>query len=256
MDASFLGLSLTFFIMACAVTGVAGFVKGMVGFAMPMVMISGLSTFLPAEVALAALIVPTLLTNGVQALRQGVRAAVGSIRRFGLFMGIGLVLLLSSAQLYALLPQQVLFLVIGIPILTFSVLQLIGWRLEVRPEHETRAQVVIGSVAGICGGLSGVWGPPTVAFLTAINTPMAEQMRVQGVIYGLGAVALLAAHIQSGVINAQTLPLSAMMVVPAMAGMLVGMRVQGRLDPAKFRRATLIVLVVAGLNLIRKALMG
>ena len=104
------------------------------------------------------------------------------------------------------------------------------------------------------GGVSGVWGPPTVMYLTAIDTPKREQIRVQGVIYGLGAVALTAAHIRSGVLNAETALFSAVMLVPTALGMALGVRVQDGLDAARFRRATLVVLVVAGLNLVRRGL--
>jgi len=239
--------------MAFGVAVLAGFVKGAVGFAMPMIMISGLSAFLPADLALAALIVPTILTNGVQALRQGPRAALASIRRFRVFLLIGLVFLLASAQLYAFLPQQVFFALIGGPIFGFSVVQLLGWQLTIRPQHHRRAEFVIGGFAGVVGGISGVWGPPTVAFLTAIKTEKTEQMRVQGVIYGLGAVALGAAHIQSGVLSASTAPVSVAMCAPALLGMWFGQRVSGRMDARRFRHATLIVLCVASLNLIRRA---
>ena len=84
---------------AVLVVLVAGVVKGMVGFAMPMIMISGLSFFLPPELALAGLLFPTVATNGFQALRQGAAAAWESIVRFRLFLIVGGVLLLSSAQL-------------------------------------------------------------------------------------------------------------------------------------------------------------
>ena len=43
----------------------AGVIKGMVGFAMPMIMISLLGIFLPPDVALAGLILPTLLGAAV-----------------------------------------------------------------------------------------------------------------------------------------------------------------------------------------------
>ncbi len=244
------------FAIALMVTFFAGFIKGAVGFAMPMIMISGLSTFLSAELALALLIVPTLITNGVQALRQGVKAAWQSIKRFRVYMGIGLICLLASAQLYAVLSETTLYLVIGLPIFLFSVLQLSGWRLRLKESQQSRAEILIGAFAGFCGGISGVWGPPTVAYLTAVNTPKVEQMRTQGVIYGLGAVALLGAHIKSGVVSAQTLPLSCLMVIPAAFGMYVGMQVQDRMDAEKFRAVTLIVLLVASLNLIRKSVLG
>ncbi len=58
----------------------------MVGFAMPMILISGLSSVMAPELALAGLIVPTLVTNGMQSLRQGVGAAKASIRKFHVFL--------------------------------------------------------------------------------------------------------------------------------------------------------------------------
>ena len=95
-----------------------------------------------------------------------------------------------------------------------------------------------------------------MAYLTAINTPKVEQMRVQGVVYGSGALMLLVAHLQSGVLSTQTLPLSLAMLLPAVIGIYIGFLVQDRLDQEKFRRATLLVLIVAGLNLVRRGLFG
>ncbi|MBI1418639.1 MAG: TSUP family transporter [Limimaricola sp.] len=252
MDLSFGLSSPALLLAAIAVTLLAGFVKGAVGFAMPMIMISGLSTFLPPELALAALILPTLVTNGVQALRQGHAAAWASVRRFRIYLIAGFVALLISAQLVRVLPQGVLFGLIGGPIAAFTGMQLLGWRPHLaRPIPAVEAAV--GALSGFIGGLSGVWGPPTVAYLTAIDTPKADHVRIQGVIYGLGAVALLGAHVGSGVMRAATLPLSLLMILPAMAGMAVGLRLHDRLEQATFRRVTLLVLFVAALNLVRRA---
>ena len=49
--------------IAFAIAFSAGLIKGMVGFAMPMIMVSGLSMFLPPDYALAGLILATLSSN-------------------------------------------------------------------------------------------------------------------------------------------------------------------------------------------------
>lgn len=255
MDMLFSGLAPSLFALALGVALLAGVIKGVVGFAMPMVMISGLGSFMAPELALAGLILPTLVTNGMQALRQGLAMAWASIRRFRLFLVIGLVMLVGSAQLVTLLPASVMLLLIGVPVTFFAVLQLLGWTLSLDGPRRG-AEAAIGAFAGFIGGISGVWGPPTVAYLTAINTPKIEQMRVQGVIYGLGALALFGAHIQSGVMRAETAPFSAAMIVPAVLGMWLGTMIQDRIDQAVFRKVTLWVLLIAGANLIRRGLMG
>lgn len=238
-----------------AIAFLAGIVKGAVGFAMPMVLISGLTLILPPQVALAALILPTFVTNGWQALRQGVRVAVATVVKFRVFLISGFLFLVVSAQLVPTLNQRVMLGLIGGPVMLFAAFQLAGWHFRLAGQS-ARAEIAIGGFAGFIGGMSGVWGPPTVAYLTAIDTPKQEQMRAQGVIYGLGAVALFGAHIRSGVLRADTLPLSVSLILPALLGMWVGFQVQDRFDQATFRKATLAVLFIAGLNLLRRALAG
>ncbi|MBK0327702.1 sulfite exporter TauE/SafE family protein [Rhodobacteraceae bacterium F11138] len=248
-------LSPTEFMLAFVVTCLAGLVKGMVGFALPTIIVSGLGMFLSPELALAGLILPTLVANGIQALRQGPRAAVSSVRRFAVFLSVGLVFLLASAQLVRVLSQSAMLLLIGIPVVFFTVWQLAGSGFTLKAPSR-KIEALVGAFAGFIGGFSGIWGPPTVAYLTALNTPKQEQMRVQGVIYSLGAVALTAAHVGSGVLRMETLPFSVALVVPAMLGMVVGSWFQDRIDQKTFRRVTLFVLLFAGLNLTRRGLMG
>jgi uncharacterized membrane protein YfcA len=66
-------------------------------------------------------------------------------------------------------------------------------------------------------------------------------------------VALLLAHLQSGVLNAVTLPFSAVLAVPALFGLVAGYAVQDRLDQERFSWWTQVLLVATGLNLLRKA---
>lgn len=256
MDLAALGLDPLTLTLATAITLAAGIIKGMVGFAMPMIMISGLAGLLPAEVALAGLILPTVVSNVMQVFRQGARAAWESARGYALFFAAIVVTLLAGAQMVRLVPGEVLLLLIGVPITLFAFLQLIGWQFHLPGGRRPGLEIGIGSIAGFIGGFSGVWGPPTVAYLTALGTEKREQMRVQGALYGGGAIMLLLAHLGSGVLNKATLPLSAYLVVPAALGMFLGGRIQDRIDQAAFRKATLAVLLVAGLNLVRRGLMG
>ncbi|MEL6377452.1 MAG: sulfite exporter TauE/SafE family protein, partial [Pseudomonadota bacterium] len=124
------------------------------------------------------------------------------------------------------------------------------------PNPGKGTEIGIGSVAGFFGGISGVWGPPTVAYLLALGTEKKEQMRTQGVIYGTGAIVLTASHLSSGVLNAATIPFSAALILPGVLGMWFGLRIQDRIDQAMFRRLTLIVLVIMGLNLVRRGFLA
>jgi uncharacterized membrane protein YfcA len=231
----------------------AGFVKGVVGFAMPLVLISGLTGFLSPELALAGLILPTLVTNIIQALRQGLGAAWVSVADFRVFLIAGGITLVIAAQFVRVIPEQALQLAIGIPVVFFAMLLLSGYQFQI-PRKNAGLEAAIGGFAGILGGLSGVWGPPTVSYLTALNTPKADQMRIQGVIYGGGAIALFGAHLGSGVLRSETIVFSALLVPPALLGMWFGGKVMDRFDQATFRKATLLVLLLAAFNLVRRGL--
>lgn len=250
------GLTPALFAVAFAVTFFAGFVKGAVGFAMPMIMISGLSTFLPAPIALASLILATVLTNVAQAFRGGVAAAVESMITYRWLIGTLILFLALSAPLVPVLPASALYLLLGLPIVLFTVSQLMGKQLILPAHRRHRAEVMMGALGGFTGGISGVWGPPVIAYLLSFNTEKSEAVRVQGVVFLIGGVVLFVSHLGSGVLNAQTLPLSAAMVVPGGLGMFLGFKVHDRLDAARFRKATLAILALAGANLIRKGLMG
>ena len=102
---------------------IAGLVKGVVGFALPMVMISILGSVVSPELALAGLILPTLVTNGQQALRQGASAALSSIVKFRVFMLTALIVLLISAQLIRVIPNALFLGAIGVMVIGFSLLQ-------------------------------------------------------------------------------------------------------------------------------------
>lgn len=233
---------------------VAGVVKGTVGFALPMLMVSGLGSILPVEVAIAGMLFPTLAGNLWQTLRGGIRALLAAIRAHARFLAIFSVVILATAQLVGVIPGWGLFLIIGVIFTTYAISQLLGWRLRIAAEKRSRAEWIAALVAGFIGGLSGSWGPPTVAYLTALQTEKRESVRVQGLIYAVGAVLLVAAHLQSGILGPQTWTFSAILVLPVLIGMAIGMTIQDRLDQEQFARVTLIVLTLAGLNLVRRGL--
>lgn len=234
----------------------AGLVKGALGFALPMIMISGLGSLMPIELALAGLILPTLITNLSQALRQGWRAAWGSVMAHWRMLAALVVCLLASAQLVPFVAEPVLLALLGGPICVFALSQLAGKTLVVPVARRRRGQWLSGAVGGLYGGLSGVWGPPVMAYLIAVDTNKRDMVRILGVIFLIGAVAMVGGHAASGVLTAQSMTFSGLLVLPAMLGLGIGYKVQDRLDAVRFRRLTLVMMVVLGLSLLRRALFG
>jgi uncharacterized membrane protein YfcA len=233
-----------------------GFAKGVVGFALPLVALSGMGIFLPYETALALLIFPTLVSNALQATRNGLVAAWESAVKFWRLLVILVVMIGFSAQLVVVLSDAVLFTLLGGFITIFGILQLVGWQPHLGQRGRRAAEVGAATLGGFFGGISGIWGPPVILYLLAAAVEKVEMVRVQALAFLAGSLVLVAAHVASGVINPVTAPMGLALVVPTVLAMFLGYLIQDRLDQVLFRRITLIVLVVAGVNLLRRGLLG
>ena len=239
--------------VAAASVALGGFAKGVVGFALPLIALSLAGSYLPYDVAVAILIVPMLVSNLFQALRQGIGPAVGSLGRFWRLNLVLVAAIALSAQLVVALPDRVLFGILGAAVTVFGASQLAGWRPRFDLRHRARVETGIALVSGFFGGLSGIWGPPLVMYLISLDLPKTEMVRAQSLSFLLGSVVLFLAHLRSGVLDPVTLPVSAWMTLPTMLAMFIGYRVHDRLDQRRFLTLTLVVLIVSGLNLLRRA---
>lgn len=256
--APFAGVDAAVLLGAAAVMLLAGFVKGAVGFALPMIAVSGIGSFLTAQETIAVLILPTLMTNIWQSLRQGIGEAGRTARRFWKLMLVMVVVIVAFAQVVPDIPSGALFVALGLLVTTAAAIQLAGWRPRIPAGDgpRLRAELLTGVVAGILGGLAAIWGPAIVLFLVALGVEKTLQVRAQGLSFMAGSLVLVAAHLESGILNAETLPLSAIVCIPAAIGMALGLGLQDRLEQATFRKITLVVLCLAGLNILRRGLMG
>jgi uncharacterized membrane protein YfcA len=244
-------------IAACAIMLFGGFVKGAIGFALPMIGIGGIGSFMPAQETVAILVFPTVLSNFLQTLRQGIGPAVSTLRYFwklNLLLGLTIGL---AAQFVPGIPSAVMFIFLGAVICSAAGLQLLGWspRAPAAPGPRAAIEAVTGVVAGICGGLSGVWAPPVLFFLIALDLDKVLHIRALGLSLLVGSMVLVPAHFHSGLLNGATFPFSLAMCVPMVIGMLIGQKLQDRMDHVVFRKVALAVLCVAGLNLLRRGLM-
>lgn len=170
------------------------------------------------------------------------------------FLAATVVCIALSAPLADAIPRTAYLLLLGVPITVFAVLQLAGRSVAIRLDHRERAEWGLGVIGGLYGGISGIWGPPLLVFLLSTGADKLQMIRAQGVVFLIGAVALLAAHLGTGLANAQTLGFSAALCVPALVGLYAGYAVQDRLDQARFRSWTQGLLVLTGLNMVRQAL--
>ena len=238
-----------FFVTVCFV---AGFIKGVVGFAMPMIILGCSAALDMPLLGLAVLIMPTLVTNIYQVSLFGKAELLRSITDFKLFLFTCLIGLFVGANLFSAAKLNALIASIGAIVLLLSLLQLVNIQTPKRTNSKSRS-AIFGTITGLLGGGTGIWGPTTVLYLTSIAISKQRQILVQGVTFAFSSLFLFFAHLHTGVLNQVTGILSAFMVLPAMIGMFLGVGVQSYLNQDRFRFITLILLCVGGIYLIYRS---
>ena len=230
---------------------IAGIVKGIIGFALPMILITGLSVFIPIEQALASLILPTIITNFIQSFTISKSSFFNTIINYKIFLFFSSIFLILSSQFYLLFSAESIMGFIGIILFAYTFSQILGFQLKFT--NNDFLTVIIGSINGVLGGISGIWGPLTVSYLMSLKIEKNEQIKVQGIMYSLGSILLLIGHLYSGIFNKYTFSLSIALVPLCIAGLFIGSIIRNKIKQNTFKTFTLIMILIASINLIKKA---
>ncbi len=154
------------------------------------------------------------------------------------------------------MDRQRLLLVLGLLIIGFSLIEQLNPGRRVRiPDRLIRPYGIAAGIAGgVMGGLSTAYGPPLIVYLTALRLPKELFVQTIGVIWFFASIFLVIAFARVQVLTAHTALLSGLSIVPVFLGLHVGRWLRGRANQRVFQRATLVALMVLGVNLIRRAL--
>jgi uncharacterized protein len=107
-----------------------------------------------------------------------------------------------------------------------------------------------GFLAGFIGAAVGTPGPPVILYATTQGwSPRAMKANIMG-FFVVNQGVILLGYWWAGLLTAPALRLTAALAGPALAGVLAGTAVFGRLDPIRFRRIVFAVLLVSGLVLL------
>lgn len=232
---------------------VGGIVKGVTAIGLPIVTIAITLNFLEPRLAIALVVVPILVTNLWQAVRAGSPAE--PMRRFWVMILFFLAFLWLGSLLLARLDTGVLFGILGTVVTGFAVLNL--WRPRphaLAPGTERWAGPLAGTLGGLLGGISTIWGPPMMMYFVLLKLSKEEWVRAVGLVWFIGAVPLTLFYWQNGVLTPERFQLSAAACVPGMLGILIGERLRRHIPEEMFRKGMLAALCIIGLNLIRRAL--
>ncbi|MEN2975516.1 sulfite exporter TauE/SafE family protein [Tistrella bauzanensis] len=225
----------------------AGTVKGVVGFGMPTVSLAVLAGIVGLPQAMALLLVPSLVTNVQQALTGGQFRPL--IRRLGPLLLVTIPSIWLGVWCLSVSDAAGLARLLGLVVTAYGVSGLAGLALKAPARIEPWASPLIGAVNGLLTGLTGSFVVPGVAWLQALGLDRIGLVQAMGMLFSVSTLALAVAMGSRSLLPAELGLVSALAVVPAVAGMALGMRLRRYLPERHFRRVFFGALVLLGLRL-------
>ena len=149
-----------------------GAVKGVAGVGLPLVALPLLTTVVSVKTAVGLLVVPIIATNFAQSFEGG--RFMPTLHRFWPVIACLVAVIVFGVNALVLIPEPVLYAVMGASIIAFPLAAQICPRLRVAPRHERWAGPLVGALAGLIGGASSLYGPPLFLYLGALRLPKEE----------------------------------------------------------------------------------
>ena len=224
---------------------VASFVMGLTGFGIALVAMAFLPYLMAPADAIVLLTIYAFVFSVVVVvqLRRDVTPRALVDLSLGTLAGAPL-----GVWVLASLPVSVLNRLIGAVLVLVVVLE---FRRALPERLEGRGWGLgAGFLAGLVGGAVGTPGPPVIVYATTQGwSPRTMKANIMG-FFVLNQGVTLIGYWGAGLLTPTVKTLTVTLALPALAGLLVGHALFGRLDPVRFRRLVFALLLVSGLVLL------
>ena len=230
----------------------AGLVKGITGMGLPTVAMGVLGALISPLAAAGLLLVPSFVTNVWQLLTGGnLSAIVARLWTMMLAVAAGT---LASAGIISGTGTGAATAVLGATLILYAGYTLLARQITIPPRHEPWLSPLVGFVTGLVTGATGVFVIPAVPYLQALGLERDDLVQALGLSFTVSTVALALGIGMHGGLEFADIGLSALAVLPALAGMALGQRLRKRISPTAFRRGFLICLLLLGCEMLLRSI--
>jgi uncharacterized membrane protein YfcA len=231
-----------------------GSVKGALGIGIPLTVVPLAAQFLELPAAVGLVTVPMFATNVGQAFETG--GTLPALRRLWPMLAAIVVGTWAGVHLLINIDRRLLNGVVGTVLVGLALWLLCQPRIALSRSAERWAGPVIGLLAGVFGGLSGMFGPPLVAYLIGLGVLPNQFVKYISILFLAATGTLLLALGGTGTLSAQDLAISAAAMAPIQVGVMLGRWLRGFCPPALFRALVLGILAFGGLDMLRRAFLA
>ena len=230
----------------------AGAIKGIVGFALPIVALAILVNGFALPDAIALTLGPALFTNFWQSFTGGHFQQI--VRRiwplllvacFSTWIGV-YILSIANLTYLKLLLGFVLILYAGISMLTPQI-------PPPKPSLEKWLSPVFGFMGGLVLGTTGIFTVPAILYLQALGLERDVLIQAMGISFTVAMAVLGVSMTGQDMLSIELGLMSAFAVLPALIGMTIGQRVRKKVPELKFRQLFFMALFLSGLYIFFQA---
>jgi hypothetical protein len=230
----------------------AAFVKGAIGFGFPTLGTPLLALVVDVKTAVAALVIPNLVMDGLQLRRQGPLGATP--RRLAPLLVFTMLGTIVGTKLLVTLSGRTATLILGAFVLGFVALDLARFSPRVPTGWERLLAPPVGLAAGVMGGITNAPGTALALYFVALGMDKREFVRSIAFTFLVVKAVQLAALGWYGLLGWPLVLGSLGLTAAALAGFGLGLRVQDRLDQRAFNRGVLVFLATLGAWLVVRTL--
>ncbi|WP_224388961.1 sulfite exporter TauE/SafE family protein [Pseudonocardia sp. ICBG1293] len=223
---------------------VGGLIKGLTGLGLPPVVLGILTVTIGIQPAKALILIPTFLTNALQASVGGhFRQAVG---RTWPFLLAATAFTASGALTLQFFNTDLMSSLLGILLAVYGLLGLFDLRMRLDNGWLHPAGVAFGAANGFLTGLTGSSAVPGVFYLESTGMRRDELVQSMGILFTLSTIGLAWTLSAQDLLDLRLLALSGIALVPALAGMWIGARIRAAIPELRFRTVFCIALLALG----------
>ncbi len=220
----------------------AASLQGLAGFGYSLMSLPLLALFMPVRVVVPMLSLTSIFLNLIVFLNARKWA---DLRRILPLVLAGIVSIPGGVWILHHADEALLRVIIGVLVALSATLYLTGFRIRIR--RETLAMIPTGLLSGLMNGVTTFSGPPVILFLANQNVEKQVFRANLALYFLLLNIAAVPAFAAGGFLTAETVMETALRFPAVMVGAMLGIRFAGRIDEVRFRRVSLIMLVLLGL---------
>ena len=141
-------------------------------------------------------------------------------------------------------------MLIAISVISFAVNNLFVTKWTFQPKYDRFWQFSLGSLAGVLGGLTSLWGVPITIYLVMKQVTPRQFIDASGFLIFIGCVPLAIGYAATDLLNTDSLIPSIAGVVTGIVGFKIGERLRPLLAPALFQKLLLWMFLIIGVRML------